>query len=138
MYGYADEENIVRVEGRQVRCQQARAVRAGYARSTYHRNSWKRGFFLSSIQKLDKEFEGLFDTRDDEEDDALSGRGGVSNFMRYYGWIYQTELVATLEKITLEQAYEIPTLQYLNDLAYLKAKGEYEAEQLKKAYGKKY
>jgi hypothetical protein len=87
---------------------------------------------------LDKEFEGLFDSGNVEEDEPLSSRGGVSNFMRYYGWIYQTELVAALEKVTLEQTYEIPTLQYLNDLAYLKAKGEYEAEQLKKVYGKKY
>jgi hypothetical protein len=87
---------------------------------------------------LDKEFAGLFDNGNGEEDDTLSGRSSVSNFMRYYGWIYQTELVAAFEKVTLEQAYEIPTLQYLNDLAYLKAKGEYEAEQLRKAYGKKY
>jgi hypothetical protein len=87
---------------------------------------------------LDKEFEGLFDKRDDDEDDKVSSRSGVSNFMRYYGWIYQTELVADFEKITLEQSYELPLLQYLNDLAYLKAKGEYEAEQLRKAYGKKY
>ena len=87
---------------------------------------------------MDKEFEGLFDSRDDEEDEQVSSRSGVSNFMRYYGWIFQTELVATFEKITLEQAYEIPLLQYLNDLAYLKAKGEYEAEQLKRAYGKKH
>jgi len=87
---------------------------------------------------LDKDFEGLFDKRDDDEDDKVSSRSGVSNFMRYYGWIYQTELVADFEKITLEQSYELPLLQYLNDLAYLKAKGEYEAEQLRKAYGKKY
>jgi hypothetical protein len=87
---------------------------------------------------LDKEFEGLFDKGDDDQDEQISGRSSVSNFMRYYGWIYQTELVANFEKITLEQCYELPLLQYLNDLAYLKAKGEYEAEQLRKAYGKKY
>jgi hypothetical protein len=57
--------------------------------------------------------------------------------MQYYGWIYQTELVATFERITLEEAYELPALQFLNDLAYLKSKSEYEAEELKKAYGKK-
>jgi hypothetical protein len=57
--------------------------------------------------------------------------------MRYYGWLYQIELVANYEKITLEDTYNLPTIQFLNDLAYLKAKGEYEAEQLKKAYGKK-
>ena len=96
-------------------------------------------FFLSSLQRLDKEFEGLFDSRDDdEESNQISSRSAVSNFMRFYGWLYQTELVANYEKIKLEEAYDLPTLQYLNNLAYLKAKGEYEAEQLRKAYGKKY
>ena len=88
---------------------------------------------------MDKEFEGLFDTRDDDEEaDKVSSRGGVSNFMRFYGWLYQMELVANYEKIQLEAAYELPTLQFLNDLAYLKAKNEYEADEVKKAYGKKY
>jgi hypothetical protein len=58
--------------------------------------------------------------------------------MQYYGWIYQTELVAAFERITLEEAYELPTIQFLNDLSYLKSKSEYEADQLKKAYAKKY
>jgi hypothetical protein len=30
--------------------------------------------------------------------------------------------VAEVERITLDQAYELPIMQYLNDLAYLKAK----------------
>jgi hypothetical protein len=47
-------------------------------------------------------------------------------------------LVAAFERITLEEAYELPTLQFLNNLAYLKSKSEYEAEQLKQAYAKKH
>jgi hypothetical protein len=88
---------------------------------------------------LDKEFEGLFNSGDDgEQADEISSRGGSSVFMQYYGWIYQTELVAAFERITLEEAYELPTLQFLNNLAYLKSKSEYEAEQLKQAYAKKH
>jgi hypothetical protein len=86
---------------------------------------------------LDKGFEGLFGTRDDgEELDEVPSRSSVSNFMRDFGWIYQASLVAEFERITMEEVYDIPTLQFLNDLSYLKAKNEYEAEQLKKANGK--
>jgi hypothetical protein len=44
--------------------------------------------------------------------------------------------VAEFERITMEEVYDIPTIQFLNDLSFLKAKNEYEAEQLKKANGK--
>jgi hypothetical protein len=82
---------------------------------------------------LDKGFTGLFDKGDDGEGvDEVSGRSSVSNFMRYYGWIYQTELVAEFERISLEEAYELPALQFLNDLAYLKAKGEHEKLEMKR------
>jgi hypothetical protein len=86
---------------------------------------------------LDKGFEGLFGSRDDgEELDEVSSRSSVSNFMRDFGWIYQASLVAEFERITMEEVYDIPTIQFLNDLSFLKAKNEYEAEQLKKANGK--
>ncbi|CAB4153174.1 hypothetical protein UFOVP617_55, partial [uncultured Caudovirales phage] len=94
-------------------------------------------FFLSSIQQLDKEFKGLFDSGDDEsEHDEVSGRETVHPFMRNYGWIYQAKLVAEHEGIRLEQVYSLKTIQFLNDLAYLKSKAEHEREQLKKTYGK--
>jgi hypothetical protein len=92
---------------------------------------------LSRLQELDKGFEGLFGSRDDgEELDEVPSRSSVSNFMRDFGWIYQASLVAEFERITMEEVYDIPTIQFLNDLSYLKAKNEYEAEQLKKANGK--
>lgn len=52
--------------------------------------------------------------------------------MSQYGWHYQTELVAAYERITLSQAWDLPTLQYLNSLAYLKSKREHEESQIKK------
>ena len=88
---------------------------------------------MSRISELDKGFSGLFDSGNDGEgDNEVSGRGSISNFMRYYGWIYQTSLVAEFERITMEEAYEIPTLQFLNDLAYLKAKSEHERLEMKR------
>jgi hypothetical protein len=56
--------------------------------------------------------------------------------MRIYGWIYQATLIADHEKIKLEDVYNLPTLQALNDLAYLKSKNAYESEQMKKVYAK--
>jgi hypothetical protein len=57
--------------------------------------------------------------------------------MRHYGWIYQATLIAEHEKIKLDEVYELPTIQALNDLAYLKSKNAYEAEQIKNRYGKR-
>jgi hypothetical protein len=86
---------------------------------------------------LDKGFEGLFGSGNDvEELDEVSSRSPVSNFMRDFGWIYQASLVAEFERIPMESVYDIPTLQFLNDLSFLKAKNEYEAQQLKKINGK--
>jgi hypothetical protein len=88
---------------------------------------------LSRIQELDKGFTGLFGNGDDgEEDNEVSSRDSISSFMRFYGWIYQTTLVAEFERITMEAAYELPTIQFLNDLAYLKAKSEHERLELKR------
>jgi aryl carrier-like protein len=56
--------------------------------------------------------------------------------MRLYGWIYQATLIAEHEKIKLDEVYDLPTLQALNDLSYLKSKQAFDSEQMKKAYGK--
>jgi hypothetical protein len=56
--------------------------------------------------------------------------------MQRYGWIYQATLIAEHERITLEQVYEMPTIQALNDLSYLKAKNAFDTDQIKKAYAK--
>lgn len=56
--------------------------------------------------------------------------------MRRYGWIYQATLIAEHEKIKLDEVYNLPTIQALNDLAYLKSKTAHDREQIKKAYAK--
>jgi hypothetical protein len=56
--------------------------------------------------------------------------------MQRYGWIYQATLIAEHERIKLEDVYEMPTIQALNDLSYLKAKNAFDADQMKKAYAK--
>lgn len=56
--------------------------------------------------------------------------------MRQYGWIYQATLIAEHEKIKLMEVYELPAIQALNDLSYLKAKNAFDTDQMKKAHGK--
>lgn len=56
--------------------------------------------------------------------------------MRQFGWIYQASLIADHEKIKLMEVYDLPTIQALNDLSYIKSKKAFDSEQMKKAYGK--
>lgn len=53
-------------------------------------------------------------------------------FNKRYGWIYAASQIAEYERITLDEAYGLPIRQVFNDLAYLKAKSKYEAEQFNK------
>jgi hypothetical protein len=92
---------------------------------------------LSSIQRLDKEFKGLYDSGlDSERDDGRGGRDDDGSFMRSYGWIYQATIIAEHERIKLEEVYELATIQALNDLSYIKSKNAHDARQMKQAYGK--
>ena len=92
---------------------------------------------MSSIQRLDREFKGLFDLGNDGEGDDERGlRDNSGGFMRRYGWIYQATLIAEHERIKLDEVYELPTIQCLNDLSYIKSKSAHDSEQMKKAYGK--
>jgi len=54
------------------------------------------------------------------------------NFMRNFGWQYCAKSVADYENITVNQSYELTTIQFLNTLSYLKAKTDYDKEQHRK------
>jgi hypothetical protein len=49
-----------------------------------------------------------------------------------YGWIYQATIVAEHERIELDKVYDLPVVQFLNDLAYIKAYRDYERQQINK------
>ena len=86
-------------------------------------------FFLSIINEVDRRYPVLFggaERPDDSEPDQSIERV----FAKHYGWIYSTSLVADLERITLDQAFELPIYQYLNGLAYCKMKEKLERKQL--------
>jgi len=52
-------------------------------------------------------------------------------FNKQYGWIFSATQVAEHERITLDAAFQLPVIQALNDLAYLKSKGKYLEKQIK-------
>ena len=58
--------------------------------------------------------------------------------MNQFGWIYQASLISEHEKIKLEDVFELPAIQFLNDLSYISAKINYDNEQRKKISGNKY
>ena len=81
------------------------------------------------------EFKTLFGSGDDHTDeDAETGRKSHSSeFMLQYGWHYSVQLVAEYERIRTDDAWQLTTIHFLNDLAYLKAKANYDKEQQAKA-----
>jgi hypothetical protein len=71
---------------------------------------------------LDRGFSGLFEN---SVGDAGNDGKGASRFVEYYGWQYSTTQVAEYYRIPLNEAYELPTIEYLNALSYLKAYRDY-------------
>lgn len=81
---------------------------------------------MRSIQRVNESFSALFGKSDGEEGGSESDS---SEFDRTYGWIYNATMVAELERIKLDDAWELPVLQFLNDLSYLKIKRKIDADQ---------
>ena len=94
-------------------------------------------FFLSIIRGIDKKFGALFNERAVEDNNGGQDQGGSNSFAAHYGWIYSTEQVAELERISLDAAYDMNILQYLSDLVYIKEKQKNERkmmEEIKRGY----
>jgi len=84
--------------------------------------------FLDAYTSFNKEYAGLFELSEDGEEVEIK----QDAFHLNYGWIYSATQVADHERITLEEAFNLPLRQALNDLSYLKAKRQYDEHQLKK------
>jgi hypothetical protein len=48
--------------------------------------------------------------------------------MRNFGWLSNGEMVSKFENISINEVWELPTIQFLNDLSCLKMKREVEAD----------
>lgn len=66
-------------------------------------------------------------------DKEVAGDVQSDEFNKRYGWIYSATQVKEHEGITLDQAFALPVRQAFNALLFLKAKGKYEMEQLRKS-----
>jgi hypothetical protein len=84
-------------------------------------------FFLSFAEFINS-YKGLFETDEPEEDeyDELAKPEKPHPFVDQYGWFFSAKQVAEYEGITLAQAFDLPIIQALNDLSYLKAFQSYQ------------
>lgn len=83
---------------------------------------------VDSFNQFNTEYKSLFGV-----DKNVSGDVQDEEFNKRYGWIYSATQVAEHEGIPLDAAFALPVRQALNDLGFIKAKGKYEADQLRKS-----
>lgn len=90
-------------------------------------------FFLSLIRRFDSQYEGLFYSgiNDDDQRDEGTGGNGVHQFIKRFGWIHNATQIAEHERITLEAAWNLKTIEAVNALSYIKAKNSFEKQLLK-------
>lgn len=87
--------------------------------------------FMESWEKLLFSYANLF-----EIEEQLHGiereKEEPHPFLDQYGWIFSATQIADHERIPLDKVWELPVIQALNDLAYLKSKRKYEEWQAEK------
>lgn len=81
-----------------------------------------------SYSQFNNQYKNLFGL-----DADVSGNVENDEFNKRHGWIYSATQVAEHERITLDQAFELPVRQAFNALIFLKAKSKYEMEQFRKS-----
>jgi hypothetical protein len=82
-------------------------------------------FFLSTIQRINRNYHNLLNGEQD------SGGEG-SPFMARWGWVFSTKQVADFNNITVNDAYDLRVIEYLNTLAYLKDYNKHKDNEYKK------
>src|SRR5689334_20684656 len=90
-------------------------------------------FFLQALEPFNKGFSGLFGKAEPGEDDGEPEVSSEETFTSRFGWIYNVKKVADFERQPLEWVWEMPILQFLNDLVYLKEEDAYNAKMIKDA-----
>lgn len=84
---------------------------------------------MQSIHQLDGEFKGLFNQSPSEQgDDESRSRKRGESFMAHFGWHFTAKQIADFENTTVSQAWDMPTIEALNIMSYLKAKSAYDRE----------
>jgi hypothetical protein len=96
---------------------------------------------LQTYKRLNKSYGSLFGQRDTEEQEGNEAEieRNTETFEARWGWVYNAELIKGFEGIALDKVWELPIIQALNGLAYLKDKNQNEKQQIEKMnnkYGK--
>jgi hypothetical protein len=81
--------------------------------------------FLESFEQLISSYSGLFDNEEELEQEELRPAKDVHPFLTQYGWLYSARQVAKDQGKRLDEAFDIPILEALNTLAYLKSEQSY-------------
>lgn len=76
--------------------------------------------YVESLNKLIASYSGLFGQAGEEIGEK------PHPFIDRYGWLFSAKQVADYEGIPLDKAYDLPVIQALNDLSYLKAKQDFD------------
>jgi len=82
--------------------------------------------FVQSFEALILSYKGLFEVEDQEEEPEKP-----HPFIDQFGWIFSAKQVAEHEVITLDKSFDLPIIQALNVLCYLKSKQSYDKWQSK-------
>ena len=68
-----------------------------------------------------------------EESEQKKSATIEENFASNWGWIFNVKEVSVFEGIPLDKVYELPVIQFLNDLSYLKSKKQLDEHQYKQS-----
>ena len=78
---------------------------------------------MSIFNDFNTRFKGLFGDSDEAGNDEEPATDIIAaNFLKHFGWIYNVHIVAEFERIETDKVYDLPVIQFLNDLNYLKQK----------------
>jgi hypothetical protein len=73
-----------------------------------------------NFDAFNQQYKFLFRGEGDEDVSAMT-----EWFNQNFGWTFSAAMVAEHERVTLDEAYELPVTQALNALAYIRAKHKY-------------
>jgi hypothetical protein len=90
-------------------------------------------FFLESFQEINEVFASLFNVGNHSEDDEGEGKPDPTGFTSNFGWIYNAKMVSEFEGISVDDATDLPVLQFLNDLNYIKTKRAFDEYQYRQS-----
>jgi len=83
--------------------------------------------FIESFEALIASYPGLFPPpKEVEPGEEKPMPEKPHPFLEQYGWVFSATQVADFEGVTLSQAYDLPVIQALNAMAYLKSKAAYD------------